>query len=534
MDPQTRRPSRAAAARAEHAGAPLDGPQAVTAASRPEPGIPEVTEIEQLDWAAGLQDRQVRLILEETSDLISAHNGRTEFLYASNASRLLGYEPEELLGRPIFELIYPADIPVAQSVRARLASHEHDRLEIRFRRKDGSPLWVETVVHVLHRDEQGEMDYAVGVTRDISARKEIESRKEEMRLGLAAAAAEWRATFDMVHSAILLLDGHGVVRRINSVARNLLGRDEAEILQARIADLVRGQGEPWEAAAELVKNVASAGGRSDVQIRDPASGAVWQVQVQGLQADLPSPQVVLKINDITRTVRLEESLQRSRAMASLGNIIAGVVHEIRNPLFAMSALLDALECRFLSSGADEHVDLMRKEFDRIRSLVETLVDCGQAARVELRPGTLEGVLSRAVSPCRTHAETAGVELMIAVLETTGTVLFDEQKLVQAVKNVVDNAIQHSPPGARVEVREIEVQQSGLAWRGIAVSDEGPGFPPEELARLFQPFYSRRAGGMGLGLATTAFVVEAHGGRILAHNRHSRSGATVQILLPKQT
>ena len=106
---------------------------------------------------------------------------------------------------------------------------------------------------------------------------------------------------------------------------------------------------------------------------------------------------------------------------------------------------------------------------------------------------------------------------------------DRPRVLQAIDNLIGNAVYHSPPGAVVEVQVEGRQEGNTQWLVCRVSDRGKGFKPDELARVFEPFYSRRAGGIGLGLAIVQRIAEQHEGRAWAVNRDG-GGAAVTLEL----
>ncbi len=132
--------------------------------------------------------------------------------------------------------------------------------------------------------------------------------------------------------------------------------------------------------------------------------------------------------------------------------------------------------------------------------------------------------------CRPLAESRKVSLTVSRPAASRQVLLDEQRLTQAFKNVVENAVQHSPAGGQVIVEAVPFTAGDAPWIRVSVRDQGPGFPPADLPRVLEPFFSRRSGGTGLGLSIVSRVLEGHGGRIRAAN-HPKGGAMVDLEFP---
>jgi signal transduction histidine kinase len=230
-------------------------------------------------------------------------------------------------------------------------------------------------------------------------------------------------------------------------------------------------------------------------------------------------------------VNLQLELQRREALSAMGALVAGVAHEVRNPLFGISASLDAFAARFGSDGPNAgYVATMREQVGRLGQLMKELLDYGRPIAAELTRVSLSGVATTAVAACDELAERSGVSVELVCAPVADAVLGDETRLVQVLQNLVQNAIQHSPRGGRVwlEVRSERREQKPGAC--CTVRDSGPGFDPIQLPRVFEPFFSRRRGGTGLGLSIVHRIVEQHEGLVEAAN-HAEGGAVVSVWLP---
>ncbi|HEV8579828.1 MAG TPA: PAS domain S-box protein [Thermoanaerobaculia bacterium] len=476
-----------------------------------------------------LRDEWHQLVLANTSDLISTHTPDTAFVFVSGACRrLLGYEPEELAGRSIFEFMHTDDLENAARIhRALLDSSEFQVLTYRFRCSDGRYLWTETTFRVMGRPLGNGREYWVAVTRDVSGHKEAEEQQVRLRRALERAAFEWRSTFDAIRSPVLLVGLDGCVQRLNRAARDLLGQDYREILGRAVEEL--GSGQPWATVAALARRVLESFVPEVCEATDESREKTWEVEAVASSGS--ESKVIVQVRDITKTARLQESLRRSETMAALGAVVGGVAHEVRNPLFGMSAVLDAFESRF--GDRDEHrpyLPMLRTEIGRMTELMQALLDYGKPARFEMAPLDISAAVDGALELCRPLAERQGVLLERRAEAASPPVLLDLHQLTQALKNVVENAVQHSPAGGQVTIESVPFTVEDGPWVRLSVRDRGPGFPPADLPRVLEPFFSRRSGGTGLGLSIVSRVVEGHGGRLRAAN-HPEGGAVVDLELP---
>jgi signal transduction histidine kinase len=208
-----------------------------------------------------------------------------------------------------------------------------------------------------------------------------------------------------------------------------------------------------------------------------------------------------------------------------------VAHEVRTPLFSLSATLDTLESGVASPTEEQELrDLLRSQVRRLSTLMQDLLDYGRTPQLRLVMGSLGPVVDFVVRGCQAQADRAGVRIHTQVPADLPPTPIDAGRLGQVLDNLLLNALQHAPRGSTVGLcaRSSE-ERTGVV---CAVLDEGPGLAPADLERVFEPFFSRRKGGTGMGLAIAQRFVEAHGGSLTAGNR-PEGGAVFTVFLPAE-
>lgn len=229
--------------------------------------------------------------------------------------------------------------------------------------------------------------------------------------------------------------------------------------------------------------------------------------------------------------KLEASLRRAETWSALGALLAGVIHQVRNPLFGISSIVDAMETRF--GDRDEYrqyVDHLRVQVTRVTALLQELLEYAKPTNQERAPTPLLEVLGEAVRACQPLAERVGAELELRLPAELGLLAADRACLVRAFECLVENALHHSPPGGVVRIEAELVGDELQPWVECRVTDDGPGFRAEDLPHVFEPFFSRRPGGTGLGLAIAHRIAVDHGGEVNAANGVD-GGAQITVRLP---
>ncbi|HEX4936145.1 MAG TPA: ATP-binding protein [Gemmatimonadaceae bacterium] len=232
-----------------------------------------------------------------------------------------------------------------------------------------------------------------------------------------------------------------------------------------------------------------------------------------------------------RTVELHEQLRRQETLSRIGALVAAVAHEVRNPLFAISSTLDALRARVGDlPEVQRYYPVIAAQVERLNALMHELLDYGKPAALALEEADPVALVHVALDLAGSLAAGQQVQLAVTHGADLPTVRADRQRAVQVLHNLVTNAIQHSPRGATVEVRVERTSWHDAPALEFLVLDRGPGFRNGDEARIFEPFFSRRQGGTGMGLALAHRLVHDHEGMIAAANREG-GGACLRVVIP---
>lgn len=222
----------------------------------------------------------------------------------------------------------------------------------------------------------------------------------------------------------------------------------------------------------------------------------------------------------------EDSLRRQDRLAALGEMSAGLAHEIRNPLGIISSSAQLLATAPSEKNDSDLLTVIQEESCRLNGLVSRFLDFGRPQQLRRRPCPLNSFLTQIVDHVRSLATPKGIELSAFLPTTPIELCLDTELLHQAVLNLLLNAVEACHAGDRIT---LTLSQRNNQVR-ISIEDSGSGIAPELLDQIFNPFFTTRAQGSGLGLANAHKAIDLHGGTIEVHSRPDR-GSTFTILLP---
>ena len=242
-----------------------------------------------------------------------------------------------------------------------------------------------------------------------------------------------------------------------------------------------------------------------------------------------------------RIIAIEEQLRRSEKLSTLGEMAAVLAHEIRNPLGSIRGTAEILRDEYLPGDPKhEFIEIQIKETERLNHVVEDFLRMARQQPMELSDCSIREELATIVTLVAKDAQDRGISLRLEPNAEQAVVRGDGEKLRQGFLNIVINALQATPAGGVVQISchkaPPPLQGEGRGGDGvgscfeITFRDSGSGIAPENLQRIFEPFYTTKPDGTGLGMAVTRKIIEAHGGRLDIQSKVGQ-GTTVSVSLP---
>jgi two-component system, NtrC family, sensor histidine kinase PilS len=340
---------------------------------------------------------------------------------------------------------------------------------------------------------------------------------------------------ETIDTGLVTVDGEGHLSYMNRAATELLELSGDRIGQPATAELDRGA----PGLGTLVRRTAKtrlAVSRFEIRKRQPSGDRYLGVRTTVQDRD-GAPWVTAVIQDITEGRHIEDLVRRTERLQAVAELGASLAHEIKNPLASIRSAVEQLAGDRLSREDREMLrGLVLSESERLSRLLSEFMEF---SRIEMRRWTsvdLATVAESVVELASRHPDVVpGTRIDYQRPQTPAVVDGDQDLLYRAIFNLVLNAVQHAGPQGAVTVlidRPDDLPPSVFvdAPVRIVVSDNGAGIPEEDMARMFDPFFTTRAGGTGLGLAMVHRAVEAHRGAILVDSAPG-GGARFTIYLP---
>ncbi|MBI4304405.1 MAG: PAS domain S-box protein, partial [Chloroflexi bacterium] len=462
-----------------------------------------------------------RLLFDTATDAVVALDDRSRILlWNAAATRIFGYTSAKAIGARLPDLLFPGSLGFVSDEIDRLAGSESQikHLEMEARRKNGQMVPVE--ISLSGRMTPSGWLSAV-VIRDITERKKAEAAIEK-------GEKQMRHLIDSSIIGIIVADSGDTVIEANDAFLDMVGYSREDLIAGRINWLEMTPAEyrylDEKAAEELFKEghctpfekeyIRKDGSRVPILI----SGSLWD-------ASTDNPTWITFIVDITKKQEAQKKAEEYQRLATIGQLSGSIAHELRNPLGVVDGSAYYLQKNLpdASERIKAHLQRMRDAVSRSVAIIETLLRLTQMKEPRLYSLDLKAFIPYILADCNIPPS---VETAHSFCEGEVSVRGDQEQLRLAFRNIISNAVQamEGKGTLKIEVRTAD----GLAE--VCFADSGPGISAENLERVFEPLFTTKARGIGLGLTLTRNIIEKHQGTITAKSEVGK-GATFVVCLP---
>ncbi|MFD0694709.1 PAS domain S-box protein [Paenibacillus sp. GCM10027628] len=461
-------------------------------------------------------EERYRVLVECSPEPIVVYsNGRISYANAA-AARLVGAASSEaLIGKRVFRFIHPAYLTLTKQVQTQLQEGKASELiEIKLIRLDGEAIDVE--VRAVPVKFQGSVSVQL-LFRDVTDRKRAESK-------LIESENQFRRLLKLSPEPIVL-HCNGIIQFVNDIGSRLFkGDTDQEIINRHILDFFL----PEEHAAIISRLNQSLQADDFLEFKGykmkRLDGVILDVEISSIYVhrQMGSPVIQSVVRDMTERMKTEEYVRTSEKLAIVGQLAAGIAHEIRNPLTSLKGFAQMLKAR-----NTDYVDIMLDELDRINYIVNEFMTIAKPHSVIYTEHELQSLVLSVVHFMEPQALLFNVNLKLAVEMQMRPVRCEPNQIKQVIMNIIKNAIESMPSGGIVQ---ISLRQLDEETALICIEDHGIGIPEDYLAKLGEPFFSMKEKGTGLGLMVCQQIVKAHNGKLSIRSKINQ-GTTVEIELP---
>ena len=485
----------------------------------------------RLAWAS---DGGFRSIFENSAVGIAVVDLQGRYLLVNPAvCEIFGYSSDELVEQGFIDLTHPDDVARSRQVMGEVLASRGRRVQFskRYVHRDGHTIWAD-VSSALIYDASGEPSHFITHVLDVTERRvaEIALAEERQRLSI---------TLRSIGDGVITTDVGGTILTLNLAAEKLTGWAESEAAGRPLREVFRTRGRTTgEPCADPVGRVIASGHPVEIE---PSTILLSRDGTEHEVADSASPirdehgvtsGVVVVFRDVTEKQRLIEAAQRAQRLESLGVLAGGIAHDFNNLLTGIYGNIEMARLADDPEDLDGYLAATQGTLARARGLTQQLLAFARKGALATRPGFLPDFLRQTV---RFAASGSGIGVTYELPDDLWACDFDPTQLAQAVENIVINALQAMPQGGSLTIggsnRSSGVHEAGLDRHvEISIADTGSGMTPEVLGHIFDPFYTTKSTGSGLGLAVAHSIVARHGGRIDVVSERGR-GTTFTIVLP---
>jgi PAS domain S-box-containing protein len=316
---------------------------------------------------------------------------------------------------------------------------------------------------------------------------------------------KFRSMFERSKDSVFLTGEDLVFRDVNSATCELFKYSKDEILRLSLYKLFARR----EAAEQLKERLTMIGEVEDLEVElltrnKERRNCILSISRQDYSSGESYIQGI--IHDITNLKRIERATFQIEKLRGTATLLRTLAHEVRNPLTNINLSVEQLKPELNSEDANIYLDIIARNCGRIDTLISELLDLSRPAEISLQRAGLQEIIDSTLSAASDRISLKNIRLERAYPDRTAFVMADREKLKIALLNIVINAVEAVP--SQSGVITISIRQEARHYK-VSINDNGAGIPEENISRIFEPYFTSKTNGFGLGLAATWNILQSH-------------------------
>ena len=393
--------------------------------------------------------------------------------------------------------------------------------EICNRAKSGELYWVDTTIVPFMK--KGKPYQYISIRSDISSRKKAE---KDLRVSMKELADMYYAINQS--SIVAVTDDKGIIIEVNEKFSEISGYTRNELI-GQTHKMVNSGYHSSEFFENMWKTIHEGKvWKGEIRNRAKDGSYYWvDTTIVPFYTVEDKPYQFLAIRyDITERKQTEEMLHRQDKLAAVGQLAAGVAHEVRNPLTSIRGYTEFLQLDETDSDRQEYLDIILDEINRVNEIIEEFLDLAKPQSLNLETKDIVPILQNVISLSEFDAKKKNILLFFTSFQEEIHVQCDENRLKQVFLNFIKNGMEAMPQGGEIRIN-MELRERKVH---ISITDTGVGIPPNQLRKLGEPFFTTKKSGNGLGLMVSFKIIESHQGRVFVESEVDK-GTVFNIVLP---
>ena len=497
----------------------------------------ELSEQRQAAESLRVSEERFRMLFNEANDAIYVLKVTPDGRYSNfvefndNLCRLLGYTEDELRTFSLKDILSPEAMEEASKSKVALFAQKHLVAERLLLSKNGDRIPVEVSSRLFHINEEPTI---LTIVRDITERKRSEEMLRQSEEKYRQLSQEFDSLSKAINDSLVLLSPEMKIIWTNNGKAYHIEAPVPEIVGRYCYELFYDRAKPCD-DCPVVRSFQS--GNWETQTASSLSGRYLEKRAFPIRGGLGVENVILVISDVTEKIKMQADAMQASHMASLGELAAGVAHEINNPINGIINYAQVLinECPAGSMEEDIGKRIL-KEGERTAGIVRSLLSFARGSFETKSLTRIEDVLKESLSLTQAQIRKDGITLITHFPEDLPWVEANFNELQQVFLNIINNAryaIQEKYPGRDenkvIEIHGKKVMADGIAYVETTFYDRGMGIPADKVPMLIMPFFSTKpiGKGTGLGLAIAHRIIQDHGGRM---NFESVEGEFTRVII----